>query len=84
MNTIWTTLKADGVWVNFGPLLFHYKEMLGEVSIEVSWQTLRAYICRYFSFEEEGFRDTTYCHDPKSDLTVLYNCISFVCRKKAG
>lgn len=33
VNTIWTTLKTDGIWVNFGPLLFHYKEMLGEVSI---------------------------------------------------
>jgi carnosine N-methyltransferase len=44
VNTIWTTLKPNGIWINFGPLLFHYKEMLGEVSIEVSWETLRAYI----------------------------------------
>jgi ribosomal protein S8 len=43
-----TTLKKGGIWVNFGPLLFHYKEMLGEVSIEVSWETLRLYISKCF------------------------------------
>jgi carnosine N-methyltransferase len=48
VNTIWTTLKKGGIWVNFGPLLFHYKEMLGEVSIEVSWETLRLYISKCF------------------------------------
>lgn len=33
VDTIWTTLKPEGIWVNFGPLLFHYKEMLNQVSI---------------------------------------------------
>jgi carnosine N-methyltransferase len=82
VDTIWTTLKAEGIWVNFGPLLFHYKEMMGEVSIEVSWETLKAYIEKKFLFLEESSVNTTYCHDPKGDLTVVYNCISFVCRKK--
>jgi carnosine N-methyltransferase len=82
VDTVWTTLKPGAVWVNFGPLLFHYKEMLNEVSIEISWETLRAYIALKFEFLEEGFKRTTYCHDPKSDLSVVYNCISFVCRKR--
>lgn len=37
VNTIYTTLKPNGIWINYGPLLFHYREMYKEVSIEVSW-----------------------------------------------
>lgn len=82
VDTIFCTLKKGGIWVNFGPLLFHYKEIYNEVSIEVSWEVLRDYIGERFEWLEEEMVETTYCHDPKGKMTVVYNCISFVCRKK--
>lgn len=33
VETIRCTLKERGVWVNYGPLLFHYRELYNEVSI---------------------------------------------------
>lgn len=65
-----------------GPLLFHYRDMQKEVSVEVSWEVIRAYICRSFDILEEEMKETTYCHDPLSDMSVVYDCITFVARKK--
>ncbi len=83
VDTICTTLKSGGVWANFGPLLFHYRDMQEQVSVEVSWEVLRAYIAKSFTFAEEAMVQTTYCHDPKSDMGVTYNCISFVAIRKS-
>ncbi len=48
VKTIYNILKKGkfeynflgGVWINFGPLLYHYAEMEEEVSIELSWEEL--------------------------------------------
>ena len=66
VDTIWHTLKKDGTWVNFGPLLYHYHEMTSEVSIEVSWEVLKEYIEQKFDIIESEMIETTYLHDPKS------------------
>ncbi len=41
IHTIYAALKKGGVWINFGPLLYHYAEMEGEVSIELSWEEVK-------------------------------------------
>ena len=38
IETIFTTLKDRGVWVNFGPLLYHWADVNDEYSIELSWE----------------------------------------------
>jgi hypothetical protein len=43
---------------------------------------LKSYIGERFEWLEEEMVETTYCHDPKGKMAVVYNCISFVCRKK--
>lgn len=70
------------MWVNLGPLLYHYHEIYNEVSVEVSWETLRKYIVKRFDIVEEQFVETTYCHDPMAKMLVKYRCIEFVARKK--
>lgn len=40
IKTIYQTLKKNSLWINFGPLLYHYAEMPEEVSIELSWEEL--------------------------------------------
>lgn len=49
IETIYLTLKKNGVWVNFGPLLYHFAEMNGQFSIELSWEELK------FAIEKVGF-----------------------------
>jgi carnosine N-methyltransferase len=49
IETIYSCLKKGGVWINFGPLLYHYAEMEGEVSIELAWDEVR------FVIEKIGF-----------------------------
>ena len=33
VETIYTTIKTGGGWINFGPLLYHYENMEDESSI---------------------------------------------------
>ena len=40
IETIYDILQPGGIWVNFGPLLYHYADMEGECSIELSWEEL--------------------------------------------
>ena len=44
IDTIYNILADNGVWINYGPLLYHYKDMLDQVSIELSWEQVEAYI----------------------------------------
>ena len=38
LQMIYKILKKGGLWVNIGPLLYHYAEMPGEMSIELTWE----------------------------------------------
>ena len=50
-------LTPGGVWLNLGPLLWHYHDMPGEPSVELSWEELRAVIVHAgFVFEREEWR----------------------------
>lgn len=47
--------------------------MLNEVSIELSWQQVEAYIRhRGFQLLQREGRSTTYCHDPLAGYSHLY------------
>lgn len=37
IDTIANTLKPDGIWINYGPLLYHYKDISEQTSVELSW-----------------------------------------------
>lgn len=50
IETIHKILKKNGVWINFGPLLYHYADMQDECSIELSWEEIK-YIIQNMGFE---------------------------------
>jgi carnosine N-methyltransferase len=46
LQTIYKMLKKGGVWVNLGPLLYHYAEMQSELSLELTWEEVKAVACK--------------------------------------
>ena len=53
IRTIAHIVRRDGIWTNIGPLLYHYADVPHEISIELSWEEVRPYICKYFDILEE-------------------------------
>lgn len=82
VETIHRLLKPGGVWVNIGPLLYHWSEMPGELSIELSWEELKRVIESFgFVIEKEERRLCTYDDDARSMLHSIYNCVLFTATK---
>ncbi|KAG8236240.1 hypothetical protein J437_LFUL010993, partial [Ladona fulva] len=44
IETIYKILKPGGIWINLGPLLYHFADMVGEDSIEPSYEVVREVI----------------------------------------
>jgi len=87
-------LKPGGVWINFGPLLYHWSAMKGEDlengdldpryrrSVELSWEELKHVILSYgFCFAQEQFRECCYTADMASMMRTVYNCLFFTAIK---
>ncbi|KAM3868148.1 carnosine N-methyltransferase [Diretmus argenteus] len=85
VETIWKILKPGGVWVNLGPLLYHFENMANELSVELSYEDIRAAIIKYgFHIEvERESVQTTYTENDRSMLRYVYDCVFFVARKPA-
>lgn len=83
IETIYKILKPGGVWINLGPLLYHFSDMPREDSIEPSYDVLREVIQGFgFSLEKERTHVATrYAQNVDSMLQYVYNSIYFVCRK---
>ena len=79
-------LKVGGIWINFGPLLYHFADSARESSIEPSYDILRNIIEQNnFEFvreEETAQRKANYCQNTKSMFQFFYNCLFFTCKKK--
>ncbi|XP_066567242.1 carnosine N-methyltransferase isoform X1 [Amia ocellicauda] len=85
IETIWNILKPGGTWINLGPLLYHFENMANELSIELSYEDIKAVILKYgFLIEvERDSLSTTYTENDHSMLKYLYDCVFFVARKPA-
>lgn len=83
IETIYRILKPGGLWINLGPLLYHYSDMKNEKSIEPSFEVVKEAISRMGFVMEEcktGVK-TKYCQNPRSMLQYEYDSVFFVCRK---
>ncbi|XP_077572234.1 carnosine N-methyltransferase isoform X1 [Stigmatopora nigra] len=83
VETIWKILKPGGVWVNLGPLLYHFENMANEFSVELSYEDIRAAMVKigfHFVVENESLH-TTYTENERSMLRCVYDCVLFVARK---
>lgn len=80
---IFRILKPGGIWVNLGPLLYHFSDIQGENSIEPTFENLEL-IIKMVGFEflrcQTGMR-TKYAQNPQSMLKSEYESLFWVCRK---
>jgi carnosine N-methyltransferase len=82
IETIYRILKPGGLWINFGPLLYHYSEMDKECSIELSWDEVKHLIEKIgFEIKKEEIRESSYSTDCNSMLKTIYRCIYFTAVK---
>ena len=76
IETIHNIVKIGGLWVNFGPLLYHYTENENEISIELSWEEVKHIIIGYgFEFKKIETVKTTYSTNKDSMTQRIYNCV---------
>ena len=83
IETIYNILKIGGLWINFGPLLYHYTDNENEISIELSWNEIKNIILGFgFEFTKETEVQTTYSANKESMTQRIYKCIFFTAIKK--
>ncbi|XP_014227359.1 carnosine N-methyltransferase isoform X1 [Trichogramma pretiosum] len=83
IETIYNILKPGGIWINLGPLLYHFSDMPMEESIEPSYFEVRDVI-RGLGFNiltEKTHVKTRYAQNVHSMLQYEYNSVYFVCQK---
>jgi len=83
IRTIAYILKPGGYWLNFGPLLYHYSDMVGEVSVELCWEEIRAAMPHFGLrlLKEALFQPSSYTSDERSMLRQQYFCVSCTVQK---
>lgn len=88
VSLIHRLLRPGGVWVNIGPLLYHWADGAGDAryarSIELSWEEVRHVMVHGFGFEmvrEERRPNVTYAANPGSMMRTVYECVLFTARK---
>ncbi|XP_050074926.1 carnosine N-methyltransferase [Anopheles maculipalpis] len=76
-------LKPGGIWVNLGPLLYHFSDVPGEGSIEPTYEDLLDIIrsLGFIILKNETNVVTTYSQNPNSMHQSHYNSIYLVCQK---
>ncbi|KAG8383913.1 hypothetical protein BUALT_Bualt04G0063500 [Buddleja alternifolia] len=79
-------LKDGGVWINLGPLLYHFADTYNqedEMSIELSLEDVKRVASHYgFDIEKESNIETTYTTNPRSMMQNRYYAAFWTMRKK--
>jgi len=83
IEVIFNILKPGAIWLNIGPLLYHYSEQKDEICIELSYEQLRLVIERIgFIIEDERYPvSVPYVDNHKSMLRYTHECVFFKARK---
>ncbi|KAF1742086.1 hypothetical protein MXB_3832 [Myxobolus squamalis] len=77
-------LKPGGVWINIGPLVYHYADDLKYNSIEPTFEELNHVIFYCLKFEivfPIEYIDCDYFYNPNSMHRFYYNCPFFTAKK---
>ncbi|KAJ2454230.1 hypothetical protein GGF42_003655 [Coemansia sp. RSA 2424] len=85
LDTIWHALKPGAVWINLGPLLWHFDNVAGESSIEFTRDEFLELATRMgFVFDAAKHKEDIalpYTADPRSMLQYTYHAFMCVARK---
>jgi carnosine N-methyltransferase len=86
LEIIHRILRPGGIFVNYGPLLYHYCDAPNELSIEPSYEDLREIIQKIgFKFlKEETKVKSKYSQNPSSMAHLEYDSVFFVVQKKSA
>jgi carnosine N-methyltransferase len=83
LEKIFSLLVPGGIFIHFGPLLYHFADQFEHHSIELSWDEVRSVILQ-LGFEivsEDSVRNVPYTGNSHSMLSINYNCTYLVGRK---
>ena len=84
IDTIEKVLKKGGIWINFGPLSYHWVGYENIPTIELPYDKLKEVIIN-FGFEyihEELNKTVTYCGIEDFMKNDIFNCVFFMVKKK--
>jgi carnosine N-methyltransferase len=84
IDVIEKVLKKGGIWINFGPLSYHWVGYQNIPTIELPYDKLKEVIINY-GFEylhEETNKTVIYCEIEDFMKNDVFNCVFFTCRKK--
>ena len=83
IEIIYNILKKGGIWINIGPLLYHFHDIENEVSIELSLEEIKKIILKFgFELKNEQMIDTTYSEIEERLKSTIFTCIFFTAIKK--
>ena len=83
IEIIYNIIKKEGIWINVGPLLYHFHDIKDEVSIELSWEEIKKIIINFgFEIKNEKIIDSTYSSVEERLKKNIYSCIFFTAIKK--
>jgi len=82
IEIIYYILNKGGIWINIGPLLYHFHDVQNEVSIELSWEEVKKIILKFgFKIKNEKMINSTYSSVEDRLKTTYYTCIFFTAIK---
>ena len=83
IEKIYKILKKNGVWINCGPLLYHFTGIENEISIELSWEEIEKIIIKIgFNILKINEIKTTYSSIENSMKQTIYSCMFFIAKKE--
>ena len=84
VEVIEKVLKKGGIWINFGPLTYHWIGYQNIPTIELPYDILKDVIINYgFEFlHEEKNKTVIYCEIEDFMKNDVFNCVFFTARKK--
>ena len=82
IDLIYNILKKGGIWINFGPLSYHWSVFPDSVSIELPYDKLKEVIINYgFEFIKEELKMSSFGYIDNNMHNEIFKCIYFVVKK---
>ncbi|KAJ1960940.1 hypothetical protein GGI12_003527 [Dipsacomyces acuminosporus] len=85
LDTMWHAMKPGAVWINLGPLLWHFDNVQGESSVEFTREEFTTLATKIgFVWDEEMFQDripVPYTSNTRSMLQYTYHAFMTVAHK---
>lgn len=83
LETIRKVLKPGGMWLNLGPLLYHFEGNDSSVSIELTLEELISAIAKVgFEVQSSSIQSCSYVQNPRSMLKTTFECSFMIMQKK--